>query len=278
MYYHIRISQKSIKSRGEVKLDIDEEQLKKRYIEPYDNGQPIIINGKTILSDDIDRVKISQSTEPSSNLIRQIRADDSNSSVLIIGGPSDAWRAAGKANDVTDEFIMGAPGSKKTIDVTENTKIIDKSNKKVFIVHGHDHTLKNDLEVFCRDIGLEPIVLHRQIDGGLTIIEKFEQYANVAYAFILLTPDDICYSFTDANKNESDRSLFYRARQNVIFEFGYFVGKLGRSNICCIYKEGVELPSDLSGLIYKQVNSTIEEVGYAIIRELKAAKMDVNIK
>lgn len=142
---------------------------------------------------------------------------------------------------------------------------------KVFIVHGHDEVSKNSLEVFLREIGLEPVVLHRQADEGLTVIEKFEKHSDVGYAFILLTPDEIAYLKSEEDKPDSERQKEYRARPNVIFEFGFFVGKLGRSKVCCLYTGEVTLPSDVSGMIYKKYNSSIEEVAYSIIRDLKAS-------
>ena len=144
-------------------------------------------------------------------------------------------------------------------------------SKKVFIVHGRDEVAKTSLEVFVREIGLEPIVLHRQADEGMTIIEKFERHSDVGYAFILLTPDEIAYFSVEDSKPDNERRKELRARPNVIFEFGYFVGKLGRSKVCCLYTGGVCLPSDVSGMIYKSYNSSIEEVGYSIQKDLKAA-------
>jgi predicted nucleotide-binding protein len=129
----------------------------------------------------------------------------------------------------------------------------------------------NSLEVFLREIGIEPVVLHRQADEGLTIIEKFERHSDVGFAFILATPDDVAFLQADFKDNGVSADIEHRARQNVIFEWGYFVAKLGRGRTCCIYKEGVTLPSDLSGLIYKQVEDNVEERGYEIIKELKAA-------
>ena len=142
---------------------------------------------------------------------------------------------------------------------------------KVFIVHGHDEVSKNSLEVFLHEIGLEPVVLHRQADEGLTVIEKFEKHSDVSYAFILLTPDEIAYLKSEEHKTDSERRKEYRARPNVIFEFGFFVGKLGRSRVCCLYTGEVTLPSDVSGMIYKKYNSSIEEVAYSIIKDLKAS-------
>jgi len=137
--------------------------------------------------------------------------------------------------------------------------------------------LKSDLEVFLHEIGLEPIVLHRQPDEGLTVIEKFERHADAGFAIILITPDDVGYKKTEPEKEESKRKIEYRARQNVIFEFGYFVGKLGRPHVCCVYKKGVTLPSDLSGLLYKEVNESTEEIGYSLIKELKNAGLKPKI-
>lgn len=126
-------------------------------------------------------------------------------------------------------------------------------SNKVFVVHGHDQALKTDVEQFIHQIGLEPIVLHRQPDKGRTLIEKFEQHSDVGYAFILLTPDDVAYTVDQDALPDSSRKKEKRSRPNVIFEFGYFVGKLGRDRVCCLYKEGVVLPSDLDGLVYKKL-------------------------
>lgn len=150
-------------------------------------------------------------------------------------------------------------------------------SNKVFIVHGHDEKAKNELEIFLKEIGLEPVVLHRQADEGQTIIEKFEKHSDVGYAFVLLTPDEMAYTVDQSDLSESERKIELRARPNVIFEFGYFVGKLGRKRVCCLYKGLVKLPSDINGLLYKQVTQSIEESGYGIIKELKAAGYNLNV-
>lgn len=147
---------------------------------------------------------------------------------------------------------------------------VSTETKKVFIVHGHDEIAKTSLEIFLREIGLDPIVLHRKADQGLTIIEKLEKHSAVGYAFILLTPDEIAYLKDQESKPDEERKKEYRARANVVFEFGYFVGRLGRSRVCCLHTGDVTLPSDVSGMIYKKYNEKVEEVGYSIIKDLKA--------
>lgn len=148
--------------------------------------------------------------------------------------------------------------------------------KRVFVVHGRDEVAKTNLEIFLHEIGLEPIVLHRQADEGMTIIEKFEKHSDVGYAFILLTPDEIAYLASDDEKPEDQKIKEFRARPNVIFEFGYFVGKLGRARVCCLYTGNVSLPSDVSGMIYKRYEQNIEEVAYSVIKDLKASGYTVS--
>ncbi|HSS48379.1 MAG TPA: nucleotide-binding protein [Thermoanaerobaculia bacterium] len=146
---------------------------------------------------------------------------------------------------------------------------------KVFVVHGHDDRAKTELEILIRELGLEPIVLHRQADRGQTLIEKFEANSDVGYAFILLTPDEVAYLKSQESSSDADRIKEKRARPNVIFEFGYFVGKLGRGRVCCLHTGGVTLPSDLAGLVYKAYTDHVEELGLSIVRELTAAGYDV---
>jgi predicted nucleotide-binding protein len=118
---------------------------------------------------------------------------------------------------------------------------------------------------------LNPIILHEKSNQGRTLIEKFEHNVDLAnYAFILLTPDDI-------GEVINTQPLNYRARQNVIFELGFFIGSLGRDRVCCIYRKGVELPSDIHGLVYLPYTQNISEYQIGIIRELKNAGYNINI-
>lgn len=170
---------------------------------------------------------------------------------------------------------LRSPAVSSVPSITQAMPAQDRS-KRVFVVHGRDEVAKTSLEVFLHEIGLEPIVLHRQADEGMTIIEKFEKHSDVGYAFILLTPDEIAYLTAEEDKPDTERSKESRARPNVIFEFGYFVGKLGRSRVCCLYTGDVSLPSDVSGMIYKRYEQSIEEVAYSVIKDLKASGYTIN--
>ena len=150
--------------------------------------------------------------------------------------------------------------------------VVKMQNKKVFVVHGWDKFSRADLVAILKGVEIEPIVLSQQADRGMTIIEKFERYADDAgYAFVLLTPDEISYAAEEEEKPDSERNKENRARPNAIFELGYFIGKLGRDRVCCLYKGNLILPNDIQGLLYKHYNNTVEEIEAEIYKELKIA-------
>ena len=140
----------------------------------------------------------------------------------------------------------------------------------VFIVHGHDVAAKESTARFIEKIGLNPIVLHEQPNAGRTIVEKFENYSNVGFAVALLTPDDI------GSVKGNAKDLKYRARQNVILELGYFMGKLGRGRVCALYKEGVEIPSDYQGVLYIPMDSA-GAWKMQLAKEIKNAGIEVDL-
>ena len=141
---------------------------------------------------------------------------------------------------------------------------------EVFIVHGHDQAAKETVARFVEKLGLKVTILHEKPSAGRTIIEKFEKYTDVGLAIILLTPDDV-----GAGKDEASK-LKPRARQNVIFELGYFIGKLGRQRVCAIYKAGVELPSDIHGVIYLPMDST-DGWRLALAKEMKQLGLPIDM-
>ncbi|AUD58180.1 hypothetical protein AYJ58_01150 [Shewanella sp. Pdp11] len=115
--------------------------------------------------------------------------------------------------------------------------------QKVFIVHGHDDVLRLEVENFVRTVGLKPVVLMNQASGGNTIIEKIEEHGAVDYAIVLYTP-------CDEGRKKGTEELNGRARQNVVFEHGYFIARLGRKKVSAIVKTGVEIQNDIQGVVY----------------------------
>lgn len=122
------------------------------------------------------------------------------------------------------------------------------NTKQVFVVHGHDDIAKLEMASFVKSLGLEPIILHLQASSGRTIIEKIEHYSNVGFGVVLYTPCDL-------GSKVGALTSAYRARQNVVFEHGYLIGKLGRPRVAAVVKGNVETPNDISGVVYIQLDT-----------------------
>lgn len=119
---------------------------------------------------------------------------------------------------------------------------------QVFIVHGHDELAKLEMADFIESLGLEPIILHMQASSGRTIIEKIEHYSNVGFGIVLYTPCDV-------GSKAGALTGSYRARQNVVFEHGYLIGKLGRARVSAVVKGAIETPNDISGVVYVSLDN-----------------------
>lgn len=156
-----------------------------------------------------------------------------------------------------------------------NTKMTDNPTNSlgndVFIVHGHDEAAKHAVARFVKRLDIDPILLDEQPNRGQTIIDKFEGSAGEAgFAIVLLTPDDV-----GAPKDKTDEPK-PRARQNVILEFGYFLGKLGRKRVCVLHKEEVELPSDIHGILYIPMDNA-DGWQQKLAREMEQAGLPIDM-
>lgn len=194
-------------------------------------------------------------------------------------GPAPEWYAEHRRESLSSQLRV-LQGLVEVLQVdAENDSPEDRlstpqappAGRRVFVVHGHDLEALHLCAAFLTKLGLEPVVLHEQPNAGRTIIEKFVDYSDVAFAVVLLTPDDRGGSATSAG----DAHL-PRARQNVVLELGYFLGRLGRSRVCALYVSGVEIPSDYSGVLFVPFD---ESGGWrlALGRELKGAGFNVDL-
>jgi predicted nucleotide-binding protein len=150
------------------------------------------------------------------------------------------------------------------------TSVVPVGSRRVFIVHGHDEASKETVARFLLKLDLEPVILHEQPNLGATLIEKFETNADVGFAVVLLTPDDTGHPL------DRPAEAAPRARQNVIFELGYFIGRLGRARVCALYGHGVSLPSDFGGVAYIPLD---DPQGWRLLlaREIKASGLPVDL-
>jgi predicted nucleotide-binding protein len=204
-----------------------------------------------------------------------------NSFVQIIPmkGPFESeveyfWRTKGnKALSYLDSLILDIQNDE--YDPVENFEAVqvensplDLDHESVFIVHGHDNETKERTARFIEKLGFNAIILHEQASRGQTIIEKIGNHTNVGFAIVLYTPDDKGNTKDKADEGE----LNQRARQNVVFEHGYLIGKLGRERVTTLVSGKIELPNDISGIVY--ISDSDWQVDIA--KEMKAAGYEVD--
>ena len=140
------------------------------------------------------------------------------------------------------------------------------NSRRIFVVHGHDEGARETVARFLMQLGFEPIILHEQANRGGTVMEKIETHGDVGFAVVLLTPDD-----EGCVKGGTPEP---RARQNVLLELGYFLGRLGRDKVCALKRGSVEIPSDFAGVVWESMDG--HGWKQALGRELEAAGHEID--
>jgi predicted nucleotide-binding protein len=153
------------------------------------------------------------------------------------------------------------------LEETTNQPVTAQLSRKIFIVRGHEGGPREGVARFLQQLGFEPIILHEQDNEGRTVIEKFEAHADVNFAVVLLTPDDV--------GGPRDGPQQPRARQNVVLELGYFIGKLGRGKVCAIKSGELEIPSDILGVVWTPYDAH-GAWKRALAKELQAAGFEID--
>lgn len=203
------------------------------------------------------RVFIDQEFAP---LLNYLELGTKDSSIDLIKNSLNLNSPARKSNPAP----APAPYDKK-----EYSKPNTAPNKKIFIVHGRDNETKQEVARFVDSLGLKSIILHEQASRSMTILQKIDHYtSDVGFALVLYTPCDLGKGLIEHNSNKPAKP---RARQNVVFEHGYLIAKLGEDKVMPLLKsEEIEIPNDISGMVYSNLDSS---GGWKleVIRELEAA-------
>jgi len=180
-----------------------------------------------------------------------------------VGGPQEA-------RDLAWEWVKEKEAQRAKTQLEDGGQSMAPTkqfSRKVFVVHGHDEGARESAARFLEKLDFEAIILHERASRGCTVIEKVEAHGDVGFAVVLLTPDD-----EGCVKGGTPRP---RARQNVVLELGYFVGRLGRNRVCALKRGDVEIPSDFEGVVYVP----FDESGawkQALGRELEAAGFEID--
>jgi predicted nucleotide-binding protein len=159
----------------------------------------------------------------------------------------------------------------------------ESGRNDIFIIHGHNEVVRDAVARAIGEMDLNPRILNTEAGMSATIIERIEQTADageVAHAIAVWTHDDTGASVKDVGGRRSSdtqsalHGLRPRARQNVLVETGFFMGRLGRKGVTILYEEGVEIPSDLHGVSYIALDAG-GEWRTQLRKELKARRFDV---
>jgi predicted nucleotide-binding protein len=167
--------------------------------------------------------------------------------------------------------LAGAQGTAIALAASIPPVQLPVEKPKVFVVHGHDTTAREQLELILHRLGLEPFVLANTGGGGLTIIEALEQeivnpHIRARFGIVLLTPDDTGWAQRDGELHRQPR-----ARQNVVLEMGMMLAALGRQNVAILKKGHIETPSDAQGIIYLSFNEHVKETVPRLVDRLRNA-------
>jgi len=275
MYYQvlIEINEKVGKSKANKTLyEIDrtsKDELLHDVVIPFINKEDFQFDGYFLKVSGIVRMVI-KTTDKSARELSQYENDHRSPGFIIYVSPQSIIDYDEYTEDVTKQLLKEAQSYKKNVDIKSFTNpqkaVIDKT--KMFIVHGHDIQAKIEVARFIEKLGFEAIILHEQANRGQTIIEKIEENTNVGFAIVLYTPCDI----GGANGSTEMQS---RARQNVVFEHGFLIAKIGRNNVCALVKDDVEKPNDISGIVYITMDSN-NGWQLQLAKEMKSAGYNID--
>jgi len=292
MLYHVFIaySRKGEKLLHSFIYDFSEETLKKEISVPFMRNQPLLIVGSFFSPASISKILIWKSEAQFKELILPNgESPDKEPDDFYIATCFNRGEVKGYINECTSEFI--SLPSEKEATITSPKALGEKAT--VFIVHGRDDKPALQLQKYLRDkLKLDAVSFEdfREESGSKTIIELLEHIKNnAAYAFVIITPDDVGCLREDIDKLKSTaligkekvqvqkvleilQTSKTRARQNVVFEHGLFIGTLGRDNVCCLlHKDTQERPTDIDGILYVGFDRSVGETFPEITEKLKKA-------
>jgi len=294
-YYHVRITVAN-ERRDETKLDLDEETLERQFLAPYRAGKPIIVNGKTIPTSELERIAVSTSEVHSANTIAHLEHEDQMSRVAVLGGPTYAWRAAARAKDVTDQFITGPPGHEDQGVISaaaipgrtaEAASASDSESQRgpadaVFVVSGRDNAATSALTQVLRALGLRIVEWeHAVAKTGLpnpyvgdVVIAGMRMAAGVV---VILTPDDLVQLRPELTKDDDgadERETRRQARPNVYYEAG-LADALGRDRTVIVEIGSVKSFSDAAGRNVVRYDGGVS-MRHALVGRLELAGLSID--
>ena len=255
MFYSVLIDSEVVINSIILTDQTDKNIIKSDILVPYLQGEEFFVDGYCLNKSKISRIKIVVSEQSIQSLVdfknEQRRIKNRMSTVVNLAAYTK-WHIMNDeklVHDITVEILKEVQTELKNSKSTQKKSVIN--NKRVFIVHGHDDKIKLDVARFLEKLNLEPVILHEQANQGKTIIEKIESETDVGYGIVLYTPCD-----KGGTKDTDFENMKFRARQNVIFEHGFLIARLGRNRVCALLDGEVEQPSTLTAFFTLNIKAT----------------------
>lgn len=261
-HYHVRLSVAG-QRHDETKTNLDSEQLQAQFLGPYEQGDPITVNGRSVSPENIERIRISQTDKPAEDYFADLRAKDASSTVVRMGGPSYAWRAAALGKDETDTLIKGPPGYRRDSGpAAQDTSAMVRrvtvpagpgDGRSVFLVQGRNDAVNTAAADFLRSLDLKIVEWEQAVaatgEPNPYIGDVVSAGLEMADAVVVLaTPDDLAHldPALAADPTDDDITEAGQPRQNVLYEAGMAMA-LAPSRTLLVATPGTRMMSDLAG-------------------------------
>ncbi len=260
--YHVYIEYEQDTEKSGLRFNISEEELRRTFVLPFNAGKPFWFGGRLLSPSKVERAIIFWSSEDCNKLVLPTGegVTSCKDKKLVIESV-----CLGKVKGVhlcTEKFLilLDKTGESKS---AASGAVTGGGRRRVHIIHGKDEAMKQAVAKLLRKLGLEPVILHEQPNQGRTLLGEFSEYSDVTFAVVLLSPGDPAVAVP-------------RASQNIILEFGFFLGKLGRKGVLPFYREtkGFDLPVDILSIGYSKfdeegtwkfkIAKALQECGYEI--------------
>jgi predicted nucleotide-binding protein len=240
--YHVYIEYEDPEKSG-IRFNVSEEELVRTFVTPFTAGQPFWFMGR---------------------LLSPLKVAKYVIDYIGKGKVKGAYLCTEKFLTPTDKKSV-ASGLSSTAGASVNMR-------RIVVVHGSDEEMKQATIGALGKLGLAPVLMREQPSQGRKIVEKFADYADVSFAVVLLSPDDFAYA-----KDDPPTKRKLRPAQDVIFELGFFLGRLGKDNVLVFYREfeNFEVPTDFEGVRF----TAFDDRGswkLSLIRELTACGYSVD--
>lgn len=268
--YQILVTMKNNKKYSEYNIEKTEKEIIDEYIVPYISNDDFFLGSCYVNKKNIEEILVKETDQKIEGIQGYLQSTVGRN-VIYIYSKENTLRNDCCGRNIVSDLIKKALVIEREnkADLKEKTLKSTVKNNKVFIVHGHDKEMRETVARFIEKIELEAIILYEQANSGKTIIEKIEENTDVRYGIVLYSP-------CDHGKSQNEEELKNRARQNVVLEHGYLMGKLGRKNVIALTKGELELPSDLSGVI----NPKYDSEGFwkfKVAKELKENGLEIDL-